>query len=72
MKIVLGFFVKTLWKELNLNIWGKFLILAGIIYAIGNIIIKVFEFSPAVDLVFNVPLIVLGLYLTIRYACKIL
>jgi len=61
------FFCKQIWKELNQNVWGKLLILVGTIYIIGNIIIKVFEFNRTIDLVFNIPLILSGGYLTIMY-----
>jgi len=65
-------FCKQLWKELNENIWGKAILLVGAILVIGNIIIKIAELGRIVDLVFNIPLMVLGLYLTIMYTAKVL
>lgn len=65
-------FCKQLWRELNENIWGKLIILFVIVYSIGNLIIRVLEFSRTIDLIFNIPLIAIFLFLSIIYTHQVL
>ena len=55
-------FIKQLLYELKQNIWGKWIISVGIVFIIGNILIKTFEISRTLDLLFNIPLIILWGY----------
>ena len=66
------FFCKQLWEDLNKNIWGKLIILTGVIFLIGNTIFVITEVEGTIKLIFIIFFWALFCFFSMMYTAKVL